>query len=459
MSYQKSLHIAMYPWLAMGHIIPFLHLSNKLAERGHKISFFLPSKLQQKLKAQNLHPDLLTLIPVPVPHVDGLPLGAETTADVSLSSAPLIMAAMVLTQKTVEEALSELKPHVVFFDFADWLPSIACKLGAKCVYYSTVSSTTIGHLLGWRVHRPSEKQMTETDMAMPPPDFPSLSIKLYAHEARELATGRNKSFGGEKSFQTRLWNSFCACDAICFKSCREIEGPYGEYIEKLMGKPVILAGPVLPEPTTDKLDQEIDNWLRKFDAGTVIYCALGSECILKTDQFMELVLGLEMTGMPFFAALKPPMGCEVPGGHGVRMEGRGIVHGGWVSQQLILKHPSVGCFVTHCGSGSIIEGLLSECQLVLLPQSGDQFFNARMMDRDLRVGVEVEKGKDDGLFTKEAVSNAVKAVMEDNSEEGREVRANHRKWREFLLDDGLEKSCIDNLVRGIHGLLDELSIA
>ncbi|GAB4831334.1 hypothetical protein Ancab_005345 [Ancistrocladus abbreviatus] len=464
MTDQNCLHIAMFPWFAMGHITPFLHLANKLAERGHKISFFLPSKLQQKLQAQNLHPNLLTLIPVSIPHVEGLPLGAETTADVPLSSVGLIMAAMDLTQKTVEESLSELKPHLVFFDFADWLPSIASKLGAKSIHCCIISSATIGYLLGWRVHRPGEKQLMETDIAMPPPDFPSLSIKLRAQEARAVAAGSNRPFGGGKSLHNRVWDSFCVCDAICFRSCREIEGPYCDYVEKLFRKPVILAGPVLPEPTTNNLDQEIDNWLKKFDAGSVIYCALGSECILETHQFMELVLGLEMMGMPFFAALKPPMGYEVidsalPEGYAARIEGRGIVHGSWVNQQLILKHPSVGCFMTHCGSGSVMEGLLSECQLVLLPQSGDQFFNARIMDRELRVGVEVEKGEHDGLFTKEAVSNAVKAAMEGNSEVGREVRANHRKWREFLLGDELEKSCVDKLVHDLRGLLDGLSIA
>ena len=33
----RELHIAMFPWFAFGHMIPFFHLSNELAERGHKI--------------------------------------------------------------------------------------------------------------------------------------------------------------------------------------------------------------------------------------------------------------------------------------------------------------------------------------------------------------------------------------------------------------------------------------
>ena len=47
------------------------------------------------------------------------------------------------------------------------------------------------------------------------------------------------------------------------------------------------------------------------------------------------MLGLELSGWPFLAALKPPSGAEsteeaLPEGIEERVQGRGIVHGGWV---------------------------------------------------------------------------------------------------------------------------------
>jgi len=98
---------------------------------------------------------------------------------------------------------------------------------------------------------------------------------------------------------------------------------------------------------------------RGFKPKTVIFCAFGSECILKSNQFKELLLGFELTGMPFLSALKPPIGAEtmklaLPEEEFIeRTKGRGIVEGDWIKQQLILSHPSVGCFVTHWGSGSL----------------------------------------------------------------------------------------------------------
>ncbi|KAK9936462.1 hypothetical protein M0R45_013303 [Rubus argutus] len=225
-----------------------------------------------------------------------------------------------------------------------------------------------------------------------------------------------------------------------------------------MNKPVILAGPVVPESPNSQLETEWAKWLQGFKPRTVIYCALGTEYVLTKQQLQQLLLGFELTGLPFFAALKPPSGVEsiesaLPEGFLARVKGKGVVYGGWVQQPLLLKHPSVGCFVTHCGSGSLSEALVIECQLVFLPNFGDQVINARMMSGGLKVGVEIEKGDEDGLFTKEGVCKAVKAVTDDDSEVAKEVRTNHAKWREFLSSKGLESSYIDDFVQKLVSLV------
>ncbi|PKI42739.1 hypothetical protein CRG98_036867 [Punica granatum] len=178
------------------------------------------------------------------------------------------------------------------------------------------------------------------------------------------------------------------------------------------------------------------------------------------DQFQELVLGLELTGLPFLAALKHPIECDsvdsaLPEGFEERTRGRGVVHGGWIQQQLILEHPSIGCFITHCGSNSILEALVNKCQLVLLPHVGDHIFIARMMSRNLKVGVEVERGEEDGSLRKEADCNAVRTAMEEGSERGREVRANHAKIREVLLDKGLELSYMESFEKELQNLIQQ----
>ncbi|WZZ54246.1 hypothetical protein YC2023_054353 [Brassica napus] len=48
------------PILAFGHMTAFLHLSNKLAEKGHEIVFLLPKKALDQVKPLNLYPNLIT---------------------------------------------------------------------------------------------------------------------------------------------------------------------------------------------------------------------------------------------------------------------------------------------------------------------------------------------------------------------------------------------------------------
>ncbi|KAJ6370354.1 hypothetical protein OIU76_028597 [Salix suchowensis] len=252
--------------------------------------------------------------------------------------------------------------------------------------------------------RLSGNKLTKASLMRPPLGFPDLPIKLKAHEAEVYIARRIMKFGGD------------------VMTCREIEGPYADYVGNQFDKPVLFSGPVIPEPYTSALEEKWYKWLGEFKASSVIYCAFGSECTLEKDQFEELLLGLELTGMPFMAALKPPAGYEsielaLPQGFQERIYGRGIVHGGWVQQQLILEHPSVGCFITHCGS------------------------------------VEVEKGEEDGLFTKETVYKAVRTLMEEESEFSREVKTNRAKLREFLSSKTLESSYIDSFNEQIQALL------
>ncbi|WJX44607.1 UDP-glycosyltransferase 79B30 [Trifolium repens] len=453
-----SLHIAMYPWFAMGHQTAFIHLANKLVKKGHKITFFTPKKAQSKLESFNLHPQSITFITIKVPHVDGLPPNAETTADVPYPLQPHLMTAMDRTKPDIETHLIKLKPHIVFYDFAHWIPSLTKPLGIKALHYCIISTVTVGYTLT-PARYSKGNNISEFDLMEPPSGYPDSSIKLHSHEAKALAAKRKESFGSNVLFYDRQAIASNEADALGYRTCREIEGPFLDYIQKQFNKPVLTTGPVILENPNSVLDEKWANWLGGFKTESVVYCCFGSECNLIPNLFQELMLGLELTGKPFFAALKPPFGFTtieeaLPEGFSERVEGRGVVYGGWVQQQLILEHPSVGCFITHCGSGSLSEALVNKCQLVLLPNVGDQILNARMMGNSLKVGVEVDKGED-GLYTKDNVYKAVSIVMDDENEISNNVKANHAKIREMLLNKDLETSYIDDFCNKLQEIVVE----
>ena len=87
----KKLHIAMFPWLAFGHIIPFLELSKLIAQKGHRISFIsTPRNIERLPKIPPQVAPLITLVKLPLPHVENLPENAEATMDVPYHIIPYL---------------------------------------------------------------------------------------------------------------------------------------------------------------------------------------------------------------------------------------------------------------------------------------------------------------------------------------------------------------------------------
>lgn len=101
----------------------------------------------------------------------------------------------------------------------------------------------------------------------------------------------------------------------------------------------------------------------------------------------------------------------------------------------------------------MIEALVSKCQLVMIPYEGDQIFQARLIGSVLKAGIEVERGEEDGFFTRESVCKGIKTVMEEESEVGISIRANRTELRELLLSKDLESSYIDDFIEKLQALV------
>ncbi|XVF78672.1 hypothetical protein PTKIN_Ptkin14bG0154300 [Pterospermum kingtungense] len=387
----SKLHIAMFPWSAYGHFIPYLHLSNKLAEKGHKVSFLLPKEVQPKLELISQYPNLIRFFPLVVSH-DGLPQGAVTTAGLPLRLQNYLAIALDQTRDQVESILRINKPDIVFYDFGYWIPDLARQIGIKSVCYMVVSSMSLG-----QISRKISKEMSVEELIDVPPGYPSSKVRAKPEEVSVLFF-KTEDFGIGLSFQDRITTSMKESDAVAFRTCREIEGPFCDFVAQRYGKSVLLSGPCLPETQTKPLEERWVSWLSRFEPSSVVFCSFGTQSILQKEEFQELLLGFELSGLPFLVALAPPQGCltvedAFPEGFQGRVQGRGLVYGGWVPQELLLKHPSIGCFVNHCGYGTMWEFLLSDCQIVLIPEIGDQILNTRLMVEELKVAVEVERGK------------------------------------------------------------------
>ncbi|XP_021288489.1 LOW QUALITY PROTEIN: UDP-glycosyltransferase 79B2 [Herrania umbratica] len=450
-SNNSELHVAMFPWFAFGHFISFLHLSNKLAEKGHKISFLLPKGAQAKLEQLTHYPNLIRFFPLVVPRVDGLPPGAKTVSNVPFSLHIKFNAGFDGTQDQVEDILKTIKPDMVFYDFGHWIPALARQMGIKSVYDTVVSVAAIALLT--KTDGKDGKDVTEEELIETPPGYPSSIVRFREEDVGAIIDFLVVPETG-LSIEDRLIASIEENDATAFRTNREIEGPFCDYFVEQFGKTVLLTGPCYPETKNTQLEEKWASWLSNFEPSSAVLCAFGSQITLQKEEFQELVLGLELSGLPFLVVLRQTQGCvtvkeALSEGFEERVQGRGLVHGGWLQ----LKHPSIGCFVSHCGYGTMWESLLSDCQIVLIPRLADPILNTRLIVDELKVAVELERGEKMQI-SKDKLSATIKLAMNKDSDMAGLLRRNHSKLNQTLSNRNLQDEYINNFVQGLQNLTD-----
>ncbi|KAF5791973.1 putative 7-deoxyloganetic acid glucosyltransferase [Helianthus annuus] len=164
-----------------------------------------------------------------------------------------------------------------------------------------------------------------------------------------------------------------------------------------------------------KEDPTCLTWLDQQPAHSVIYVAFGSFTLMDRNQFHELAIGLELTNRPFLWVVRADMVDEMNNnyltGYMNRIHERGRIVG-WAPQQLVLNHPSVACFVSHCGWNSVLEGVSSGLPFMCWPYFADQFINQGYVSDVWKTGLEF--GKDEsGIISRYEIKNKVEQLLED----------------------------------------------
>nr|QSH48335.1 UGT2 [Ginkgo biloba] len=455
----KQFHVLMFPWLAHGHISPYVELSKRLADEGINISFVSTPLNISKIRPlfadyQNCPPGRkVQLLELPLPTVDGLPAGIENTRDIPPHLLPLLDKAMDGLEKPFERLLRQICPNCVIFDFVQcWTPKVAAKMGIPTIFFVTFGTAFATYAIS--PVRLKSEEITAEDLMKPPPDFPS-SVLSWRYFEAQSAIGCFTAEKPDLSYLQRGLTCYDGCCAIAVKTCNEIEGKFIQYLEIVAGKPVFALGPLLPG--LNKQESDCLKWLDKQSPSSVVYVSFGSQCFLSKEQIREIALGLEASQQPFLWALTfpPSLGNGpqgyLPEGFEDRIMNRGLVANEWVPQREILSHPSTGGFVTHCGWNSILEAMGVGLPLIALPMQLDQGLNARLIVEELKVGVEVGRG-DDGSLIRDEICKAVRMAMVE--EEGRAVRVKAAEmgdlFRTKILQDGSQKAYIEQFIKYLH---------
>ncbi|KAK9096842.1 hypothetical protein Sjap_022339 [Stephania japonica] len=443
----SALHVAMFPWLAMGHFIPFLELSKCLAERGHRISFIsTPRNIQRLPKIPPKLSHLIDFVVLPLPSIEGLPEDAEASVDIPINKAQLLKMAFDGLESPITAFLKSSSPDWILLDYAShWLPPILDELGLPWAYFSLFTAAMLS-FFGSPDALINNQRLSIEDFTKSPNWIPFESNVAYRyHEMAKFfeAGGENESNASDfYRFGVAVRDS----KFVALRSCVEFEPEWIALLAEIYQKPIIPVGSLYPFDHSEEHNNNwvsIRSWLDQHKAGTVVYVALGTEASLSQAQLTQLALGLEQSELPFFWVLrKPPsygpsrdsedddwVKAVLPEGFVERVRERGVVHAGWAPQVNILSHDSVGGFLTHCGWNSVVEALGVGQPLVLLPVMNDQGLNARLLEGK-KVGVEIGRDERDGSFTSDSVAESVRRVVVDS--DGEALRARAREMREVF---------------------------
>jgi hypothetical protein len=452
MAEPKKLHIAMFPWLAFGHIIPFLELGKLIARKGHRVSFIsTPRNIERLPKIPLDVAPLITLVKLPLPHVENLPENAEATIDVPYHKIPCLKKAHDGLQQPMSRFLETEAPDWVIHDFAPyWLPPITTKLGISTAYFSIFNASTICFI--GPITDEAQAQRSEPKHFIVPPTwvpFPTkIAYRLF--EANKIFDIIEENASGVSDL-FRFKTLLSGAEFMAIKTCTELEDEWVKLLGEIYSIPVIPVG-LLPPSAQESVDNKDSNWdtivelLNKQEKGSLVYIALGSEIQPSQEDFTELAFGLEQSGLPFFWALRKGSGSvavELPAGFEERTKDRGIVWTGWAPQLKILAHESVGGFLTHCGWSSVTEAFQFGRALIMLPFLGDQGLIARFLE-EKQAGIEVPRNEQDGSFTRDSVAETLRLVMKD--EKGKIYRDKAKEMTTIFGDRDLQYRYIDKFV-------------
>ncbi|KDO64319.1 hypothetical protein CISIN_1g010684mg [Citrus sinensis] len=201
-----------------------------------------------------------------------------------------------------------------------------------------------------------------------------------------------------------------------------------------------------------KEETECLQWLDCKEPKSVIYVNFGSFIFMNKQQLIEVAMGLVNSNHPFLWIIRPDLvtgeTADLPAEFEVKAKEKGFV-ASWCPQEEVLKHPSIGGFLTHCGWNSIVESLCSGVPMICWPFTGDQPTNGRYVCNEWGVGMEIN-GDDEDVIRNE-VEKLVREMME--GEKGKQMRNKAMEWKglaeEAAAPHGSSSLNLDKLVNEI----------
>ncbi|XP_055817112.1 beta-D-glucosyl crocetin beta-1,6-glucosyltransferase-like [Solanum dulcamara] len=424
---RSTLRVLMFPWLAYGHISPFLDLAKKLADRGFSIRVCstvisretIAREIPEKYSAS------IKIVELCLPKLPEIPPNCHTTNDLPPDMDHIVLKTLKLSKPNFSKILQNLKPDLVIYDLLlQWAEGVANEQGIPAMKFVVMGAAVFSYF--YNSIRKPEVELPFQDI------YPGKIELMKIDELIEKST-REKELDDVDPFAEGN------IQIMLMSTSRTIEAKYIDYFTKLSNWKVIPVGlPIKNRVTNDADYVELINWLGTKDENSTVIVSFGCEYFLRKEEMEEMAFGLELSNVNFIWVVRFPKGEEqnledaLPKGFLERIGERGRFLDKFATQSRILNHPSVGGYISPCGWSNVIECLDFGVPIIAMPIHLDQPMNAKLM---VELGVAVEIVKDDnGKIHRQEIAETLKGVIT-----GRNLRAQVRDISKNLKSIGNEE--------------------
>ncbi|KAI4295704.1 hypothetical protein L6164_035721 [Bauhinia variegata] len=444
MGSESPVHVFLISSPGQGHVNPLLRLGKRLASKGLLVTFCTPEGWARQMRqSSNITDEDLTPLGDGFIRFESFQDGWDDhdprrqDLDLYLPQLEKLGKQLLPRMLHVHAQLNRPVSCLINNPFIPWVSEVAESLGlpsAMLWVQSCACFSAYYHYYHKILPFPSE---TEPEIDAQLPFMPLLrydEIPSFLHPTTPYPFLRRAIMGQFKNLE----KPFC----VLMDTFQELERDNIEYMSKI--SPIKTVGPLFKNPKAPnssavrgdllKADDCIE-WLNSKPPSSVVYVSFGTVVYLSQEQINEIAYGILDSGVSFLWVMKPP---HEDSGLVPRVVPEGFLEKAWEKgkvvqyspQEQVLAHPSVACFVTHCGWNSSMEALTSGMPLVAFPQWGDQVTNAKYLVDVFKVAVRMCRGEaanaDELIKREEVYKCLLEATVGPKAEE---IRQNALKYK------------------------------
>ncbi|XP_009397258.2 UDP-glycosyltransferase 83A1 [Musa acuminata AAA Group] len=433
--------VLVLPFPAQGHVVSFMSLSRGLVEQGFRITFVNTEFNHGRIAAAMSDKGCdaagqggIRMVAIP----DGLAPGDDRN-----DLGKLVDGYLRVMPGCLEELITSINESgggegdgigwMIADENMAWALEVAKKMGIRAACYWTASAAMLATMMS--IPKMIREGILGAD-GLPrrhgkyqlSPGMPSVSTTQFAWNCAGDAQGQKIIFQLVVNSNRLLeLAEFIICNTV-----HEMESPVFALFPNIL--PV---GPLISRQRLDHKpmghfwpeDTTCVKWLDEQPANSVIYVAFGSFTVFDYRQLQELALGLELSRRPFLWVVRPDLASEASvawlDSFRERTAGRGKMVS-WSPQQQILAHPSIACFLSHCGWNSTMEGVWNGVPFLCWPYFTDQFLDQVYICDVWKIGLSLNADDEGTEISREQIRVKLEELLGDEG-----IKARAMMWKDI----------------------------